>query len=152
MEQESSGQIAFVFWDQNYDEVLAVTYVAQLREAGIPTKIVCLHGKRAFGTNGVLLSADYNLGEALPLAQHALCVVIPCHSPLLGHLDTDPRARIFLQRAAENGATFITGRIDSADMNLFPIPSHQVQIVINNSAAGQKAAQLGMLLAQPELP
>lgn len=149
MLQENTNQLAFVLWDENYDEVLAVTYTAQLRQAGVATKIVSLHGKHAFGKNGLLLTADYTLGEALTLAQHAICVVVPCHSPLVGHLDTDPRARIFLERAAGNGAQFVTGRVTNQDLAIFPVPSHRVQIQVNESVVGEKASRLGAELSVP---
>lgn len=147
MQKESLNQLAFVFWDAHYDDVLAVTYTARLRQAGIATKIVGLHGKQAFGKNGLLLTADNTLGEVLPLAEHAVCIVVPCHSPNIGHLDTDPRARIFLERAAENGAHFVAGRLEHDDLEIFPVKSHQVQVMLTEATIGKEAKELGTLLA-----
>lgn len=147
MYEKPNHPVAFVFWGNQFDEMLAVLYLTQFRQAGVATQLIGLTGKLAWGQHGMPLATDSTLGDALPLAPNAACVIIPCHSPILGQIDTDPRVRIFLQRAAENDAQFITGRVDGTDLEIFPVAKHRVQVLVHESTLIDDVRRLSSYLA-----
>ncbi|MEZ4677394.1 MAG: hypothetical protein R2932_24570 [Caldilineaceae bacterium] len=73
--------------------------VTAMRAAGLRVWVVGMSGKRIGGLYGLQLVADLALDEALPLADQAACVVVPCPIELLGRFLHDPRLRIFLETA-----------------------------------------------------
>lgn len=140
-----------VLWARQFDEMMAVTYLALLRGAGITTTLIGMQGRCAAGSLGLQLTADLALGDALPLAARCTHVIIPCHSPAFRQLANDPRVRPFLQAAHQHSARFITGHVAPADANLLPAPLHRVEMCKAPFQFEQAAAALvARLQGKPE--
>ena len=56
----------FVLWGDGFDEATATTFVTELREVGLPVKIVSLTAHQPKGKRGVALVSDLTLDQALP--------------------------------------------------------------------------------------
>ena len=95
---------AFILWGDNFEERVATVFATEFRQLGICVKIVGLTGLQASGLNGLSLTSDLTLGEALPLAGKAICVIIPCSAVRLHQSEDDPRLPQFLQQALANDA------------------------------------------------
>lgn len=121
----------FVLWDENFDEQMAITFVSKFRSAGLQVKLVGLQGGQAAGRYGVGLIADMTLSQALPLANSANGVVLPCHSPHFREIDNDPRVQIFFQAASKNKAEFMTGQVRVSELERFMNPVDVTRCLVN---------------------
>ena len=110
----------FVLWAHQFEEATATIFVSELRRAGLRVKVVGLTQRRSAGVCGLALLPDLTLEQALPLASHTLCLVIPCTSPAAKRLKNDPRLADFFGQAHANQAKFVIGPLDEVDLNLFP--------------------------------
>lgn len=93
-----------VLWGNQFDEAVAAIFVTQLRQAGLQVKVVGLHGPTSRGANGLALSADMTLGEAIEQAEDVTCVVIPAEANAMKRAMQDPRVEGFLTKATEHQA------------------------------------------------
>ncbi len=112
----AQDKTAFVLWADRFDETLAALFVAELRKAGLRVKLVSLAGQPSSGAYGLTLVPDLTLEQALPLAQNAGCVVIPCGASGLKRLKNDPRVQEFLSQTHKAHATFIVSQSGVADL------------------------------------
>ena len=117
----------FVLWGNHFDALMAITFVSCLRQSGIGTKIVGIHGRTAVGHQGVTLTADVTLGEAMASCFAIDYIIVPCHSPHFGSLHNDPRISTLLTAAHQNGTRFISGLLSAVDASLFPVPIHRIE-------------------------
>lgn len=97
----------FILWGDRFEEAAAATFATEFRKAGLSVKVVGLHGLRSSGRHGLVLSSDLTLGDALALANKALCVVIPCSASTLKQIENDPRVADFFRLAQANQARFV---------------------------------------------
>ncbi len=100
-------QIIFVLWGTYCYENVATTFVAEMRSAGLLLKVVGLGGRPLCGLYGLALVPDLTLGQALPLARQARCIVIPCDAQTFRRFHNDPRLKAFLTDAEANHAHFV---------------------------------------------
>lgn len=97
----------FILWGDNFEEEVATIFATELRRTGVGVKIVGLTGLQATGVHGLVIAADLTLGQALPLADKAICVIAPCSAVTLQRSEDDPRLSQFFQQALANQAHFI---------------------------------------------
>ncbi|NJN83089.1 MAG: hypothetical protein HC802_12930 [Caldilineaceae bacterium] len=97
----------FILWGDNFEEATAVTFITELRRAGLLVKVVGLHGQSSGGRYGLVLTADLTLGEAMTLADRAICIVVPCSTATLKRVENDPRVPDFFRLARGNQARFV---------------------------------------------
>jgi hypothetical protein len=97
----------FILWGDRFEEAAAVTFATEFRKAGLSVKVVGLHGPRSSGRHGLVLSSDMTLGDALALANKAVCIVIPCSATALRQIENDPRVVDFFRQAQTNQARFV---------------------------------------------
>ena len=117
-----------LLWGEGFDESIAVAMTARLRQAGLRVLLVGLQGRMAFGQDGIGLTVDLSVSQALPYAQTATSVIVPGHSPQIGLLDNDPRIGQLLDAANKNGAIFVTGNAAPYDIEIFPAPPHRILV------------------------
>lgn len=130
-------KVVFVLWADRFDETLAALFVAEFRKAGLRVKLVSLAGHPSPGAYGVTLVPDLTLEQALPLARHASCVVIPCGASGLKKLKNDPRLQEFLADAREADALLIVNESGVIDLENFDWKTQSMSQVIMN-ADGQQ--------------
>jgi hypothetical protein len=138
----------FVLWNDQYEEAAATILVIELRAVGLRVKVVGLTPPPISGANGLVLTPDLSLDQALSLVSHTICVVIPCRSPSPKRLGNDPRLREFLERARANQARLIIGwsnKIDEVNEVLFSVPE-RVMVYPSNEDLVEFARELAGLL------
>ena len=136
----------FVLWGEGFDESIAITFTAQLRQAGLRVWLVGLHGRMAFGQNRIGLTVDLSVSQALERAQTATSVIVPGHSPLIGLLDNDPRIGQLLEQADRNSAIFVTGNATLCELEIFPVPVHRILLCRTAEECAQTADELTQTL------
>jgi len=156
MTTQSIDGCVLVLWGNQFDALMAITFVSRLRQAGIETKLVGVHGRSAVGHRGVMLTADMTLGDAIARwfsVEHTGLeyIIVPCHSPHIGMLHNDPRISTLLSAAHKNGSRFISGLLSSEDASLFPVPIHRVESYIEPQQYGERAAQISQSRVQGEM-
>jgi hypothetical protein len=115
----ASKAYVFVLWGDGFDEAVAAIFVTQLREVGLPVRVVGLTSRQIHGNRGLALVPDMTLDEALPLADQTSCLIIPSKSRWIEQYKYDPRIRKFLQLANANNAKFVIGKLqDSTQIDL----------------------------------
>lgn len=107
------SKLIFVLWGSYFDEATAIIFATKLRQAGLCVKLVGVASQLPSGKNGVALSPDLPLRDALAMSQDAICIILPCSAATLRHVAADPRIGELLQDAHANHAQFI---IPSADL------------------------------------
>jgi hypothetical protein len=105
-----SKDYVFVLWSDGFDEMIATTFVTELREAGLLVKVVGLSLKQITGAHGLALIPDLTLDQALLLVPQAICVIIPTARIRSKRLNNEPRLRQFFEQASSNQAEFIAGK------------------------------------------
>lgn len=118
----------FILWGEKFDEDVATLFTTEARRLGLCVKIIGLTGVQAAGGNGMIITADLTLGQAMPLADKAICVVIPCSPAILQRIEDDPRIPDFFQQANRNQARFVLSRAEAqqrSSLHTLPInPAH----------------------------
>ncbi len=109
----------FILWGERFEEAAATIFITELRRVGLRVKMVGLTQRRISGAHGLVLVPDLTLEEALPLANRTICLVIPCQSPGLKRLQSDPRLQDFFEQIDVNKAIIVTGQ---AVLNLGLLP------------------------------
>jgi putative intracellular protease/amidase len=109
-----NSDYVFILWGDKFEEAEAAIFATELRRTGLCVKLIGLAGQRSTGMHGLVLLSDMTLGEALPLAHKAICVVIPCNAATAKRIENDPRILDFFQQAKRNGAQFIMKQVDKA--------------------------------------
>ena len=105
--QPTRSQYIFILWGDRFEEATAVTFVTELRRAGLLVKVVGLNGQSSSGRYGLVLTSDLTLSEAMALADKAICIVIPCSVATLRRVENDPRVLELFQQARNNQAHFV---------------------------------------------
>ena len=119
----------FVLWGDGFDEATATTFVTELREVGLPVKIVSLTAHQPKGKRGVALVSDLTLDQALPLAAHARCIIIPADARWENRYSQDPRFSDLCLQANGHQATFVVGKNHPSE-KLFLNPQEYNNILI----------------------
>ena len=135
-----------VLWGDEFEEVAATIFVTGLREAGLRVKVVGLTPPHIAGAHGLALVPDLTLDQALALAEHAICVVIPYASPGFKRLKNDPRIPALLSQAQANQAKVILGPLHEADLaqsGLLLVSPEQVIVYPDNGALMEFVHKLG---------
>lgn len=125
------AQYLFVLWGDRFDEDVATIFTTEARRTGLCVKLVGLNGVQAVGGNGILISTDLTLSQAMGLADKAICVVIPCSPAMLQRLEDDPRLVEFLHQAHTNQALFVVSRqeaIERSSLKTFAPSSPQLSV------------------------
>lgn len=104
---QRATQYAFILWGDRFEEEVTTIFATELRRAGLSVKIVGLAGLKAAGVHGLVLSCDITLWDALPLADQAICVILPCSMATVKRIENDPRVHEFFKLALQNQAQFI---------------------------------------------
>ncbi len=140
-----------VLWGDKFEEVAAAIFVTRLREAGLRVKVVGLTPLPIAGAYGLALVPDLTLDQALSLANHAICVVIPYMSPGFKRLKNDPRIPELLSQAQANQAKVVIGPLlnedDLAQSGLLPASSKQVMVYPDNEELEEFVSKLAGSLA-----
>lgn len=98
-----------VLWSDQFEEATTTIFVTELRTAGLRVKVVGLTPPPISGVNGLVLTPDLTLDQALSRTGHTICVIIPHRAHMPMRLGNDPRLRAFFERAGANQARFVTG-------------------------------------------
>lgn len=98
---------ALVLWGARCDEAAAAIFITTLRAAGLRVWVVGVSGGRIAGVHGLRIQPDLTPSQALPLASHTICVVIPCTDTLLMRFLNDPGVDALLCSAARAQAQFV---------------------------------------------
>lgn len=121
----------FILLGNRFEETIVTIFVTELRKAGLRVRVVGIQGPHTIGNYGLKFSADITLGQALPLADHAVCVVIPYNSKDAKQIGYDPRVHSFFSQARANNALFIIGQSNLSELeNLELIRLSNDQVVI----------------------
>lgn len=99
--------VVLTLWGQGFDEIVAATFVGELRRLGVRVKTVGLNMQQTMGRHGLALLPDLTLDQALSLVQQASCVIIPGTTAHLQRFGYDPRLAELLQRAAAANTLFV---------------------------------------------
>lgn len=139
----TQDKIAFILWADRFDETLAALFVAELRKARLRVKLVSLAGQPSSGAYGLTLVPDLTLEQALPMAQQASCVVIPCGDAGLKRLKNDPRLQEFLVQTHNAGATFVLHQSGAADLEqcAWPFASRPEPVVYSDGEDALEAVR-----------
>lgn len=100
-----------VLWGKQFDEAVAAIFVTQLRQAGIRVKIVGLHGPQTRGANGLELSSDITLGDAMKLVPDVTYIVIPAAESAFLQMLQDPRVEDLLGNSIEYQVQAIASKL-----------------------------------------
>lgn len=115
--QKKSPYYVFILWGDKFEEAAVVTFTTTLRDTGLHVKVVGLTGQRSTGKYGMVLCSDLTLGQALALANQAICVIVPCSAATLKRIENDPRVIDFFQRAETNHARFVLNHAEAFEMS-----------------------------------
>lgn len=139
----TQDKIAFILWADRFDETLAALFVAELRKARLRVKLVSLAGQPSSGAYGLTLVPDLTLEQALPMAQQASCVVIPCGDAGLKRLKNDPRLQEFLVQTHNAGAAFIVHQSGVNDLErcAWPFESKPEPVVYSDGEDALEAVR-----------
>lgn len=121
----------FILWGDNFEEEVATIFATELRRTGVGVKIVGLTGLQATGVHGLVIAADLTLGQALPLADKAICVIAPCSAVTLQRSEDDPRLPQFFQQALANQTHLVVSHnsvIKQTSLNMLVTPTTKVTI------------------------
>ena len=113
-----------VLWGAHCDEAATAIFVTTLRAAGLRVWVVGISGGRTAGGNGLRLQPDLMPQQALPLAGHTSCVVIPCTDALLARFMNDPTVAALLTHAQRIDAHFVVSPVLAQWIRLHPEQSH----------------------------
>lgn len=119
-------EYVFVLWGDHFEELAAIAFITELREAGLRVKLVSLTGQKSSGSYGLALVPDWTLEKALSVARQAIGVILPCKTLEVKRLENNPRLVDFCQQAQTNRATFVVGRSHTTPLPtsaLFPAPN-----------------------------
>ena len=143
-----AGEIVFILWGNGFDEVTTTIFVTELRRAGLRAKIVGLTRRHSIGAYGLVIEPDLTLEMAIPLAASAICLIIPYASSGHKRLANDPRLSDFFGLIQANGARFILGSLDEADLEMFPPGIDKVVVDLESEDLIKFARNLARSLSQ----
>ncbi|MFN8493004.1 MAG: DJ-1/PfpI family protein [Caldilineaceae bacterium] len=110
-----SSHHAFILWGDKFEEEVTTVFATELRRAGLSVKLVGVAGPRATGAHGLVISCDLTLGDALPLANQAICVILPCSVTAIKRLENDPRVHQLFKLVGQNQGQFIVQHTAAID-------------------------------------
>jgi len=113
-----------VLWGAQCDEAAAAIFVTSLRAAGLRVWLVGVSGGRTAGGHGLRLQPDLMPQQALSLASHTSCVVIPCTDPLLARFINDPTVAALLTHTQRVGARFVVSPALAQWAQMYPEQAH----------------------------
>lgn len=96
-----------VFCGNGCDTASAAIFIAEMRSASLPVKLVGLGGVQSKGSFGFSIVNDMTLGDAMKLANRAVYVIFTFVGNGISPFLNDPRLHQFVEEAHENGAIFI---------------------------------------------
>lgn len=102
-------ETTLILWSAGFDELTAAVFVTILRKAGIQARLVGLPCIPTPGVNGLVLTPDMTLEQAIALAEHVSAIIAPASASALRRLSDDPRVCALIARAARCGAVLVTG-------------------------------------------
>lgn len=135
----STGNV-LIFWGGGFDEAATAIFASELRQAGLPVKVVGVVGRQAAGAHGLRLGADLALGDALLLAHQAIAVILPCTAATMRRIDNDPRVCDLLQRARANDAALVVQDADVMAVSCIRRLTAGGQSIVTYSDAGDLIA------------
>lgn len=142
----------FVLWGDKFEEAEATIFATELRRAGLCVKLIGLAGRRATGVHGMVLLSDLTLGEAMPLASQAICIILPCSAAIAARIEDDPRILGFFEQANHNAAYFVLKQADSIE-KLFvakhAIPVERITTYFSNDDLTEFARYIAGILSDP---
>lgn len=139
--------LVFVLWGPNFEEVAATLFLTTMREAGLRTELVGLTSREVAGAHGLILHCDLTLTEALPLAERAICVVLPCSSATLREVENDPRLQLFFQKSLVNTPVWVIPNISVlTQSNLKVLLAPTLELV--HYGSGTELIQTGQIVAR----
>ncbi|MBN1995406.1 MAG: DJ-1/PfpI family protein [Anaerolineae bacterium] len=112
-----SHHYVFVLWADRFDEAATAIFVTMLREVGMRVKVVGLTPQPINGAHGLILQPDFTLDEALALAPHTTCLIIPTTLAGLKRFQHDPRLAELLQQAQANQSRFVFASGDETNLD-----------------------------------
>jgi len=124
---------AFVLWGEQCDEAATARFVTSLRAAGVRVWVVGISGKRNSGTYGLRLLTDLALDQALPLAQQAAVVIMPCARDRWLTFRNDPRLLAFLAECVAHQAMILLAPPAGGHPLALP-PTAQVEVYPTGTA------------------
>jgi len=148
-DRTKAQEYVFVLWGDRFEEKAVATFITEFRDLGLAAKVVGLAGQRATGKHGLVLAADLTLGEALELANQAICLVAPCSPALMKHIDNDPRVLSLFRHAHTNQARFVVRELDTLEkssLKKLAIPSEAVILYAERADVTALARELASLL------
>lgn len=98
---------AYVLWGKSFEETAAIVFASELRNVGLPVRIVGLTSQRALGIRGFALYPDLLLSDLLYQRSRIRCIVLPCSLATSQQIYNDPRIGELFRLAAQDRATFI---------------------------------------------
>jgi len=143
----------FVLWIDNCDEIAATVFTVEFRQAGSRMKVISLTRRQTCGASGLALVPDLTLERALPLADRASCVIIPCPLRVAQSLKNHPRLQEFFSLARSNQAKVVIGPLtgsDLDDLNLFSLSREDVIVYPGSEDLVQFAREFAGSLATVE--
>lgn len=105
-----------MLWGDKFEETTAIIFVTEMRKAGLRVKVIGLSPQRLCGAQGLVLVPDLTLEQALPLADNAICLIIPCASSGTSQLRDIPAWPDFCERACVNNARFVVGPLPETEI------------------------------------
>jgi hypothetical protein len=142
----------FVLWGDRFEEAEAAIFATELRRAGFPVKLIGLTGEWSTGVHGLALLSDMTLGEAMPLAPKATCIVLPCSVATAKRLQNDPRVLVFLEQANLNNAHFVIKQLDIMEKSFvakLTIPIDRIRAYIESDDLSEFARSIARTLFDP---
>lgn len=103
-----SKPTVLVLWGNYFDEYATVTFVCELRSAGLRVRVVGIDGRLARGRYGMRLGAEWTIDRALQQHLANTHLVVPCQFEHWLQLQHNPLTQRLLQQAREEGALIVT--------------------------------------------
>lgn len=92
------------------------------------------------------------LGEALPLAHQAICVVIPCNAGAIKRMKNDPRVSDFFKQASAKHARFVMKQLTVVEKPLIgesEIPFDQITTYSESEDLKRFANNVADIISNP---
>lgn len=106
-----------VLWGNYFDEYATVTFVCELRSAGVRVRIVGVDGRLARGRYGMMLGAEWTIDRALQQHLPNAHLVVPCQFEQWLQLQQNPLIQRLFRQAREDGALIVTPHLMTAQVD-----------------------------------
>lgn len=139
----------FVLWSDQFDDMIANTFISQLRWAGLPVQIVGVPGPITTRVHGATIRPDISIEEAQTLVEQAASVIIPCDFSIFAQAMRDSRLREYLRQAEANGSQFAGHEDVIEQLSIVKIHDRAIDWVYTDDRYG--ITELARLLAREML-